>query len=157
MKTAAMTLLDRARVRYEVREYQEEELGAAEAAVKLGLPLARVCKTLVLRGDRSGVLLACLPGTRALSLKALAKVSGNKKAELVETDEIHRLTGYLRGGVSPLGGKKAYPLYLDASALDQPFVSISAGMRGLQILVAPRDLVRVAAATVASIGEAHAS
>ena len=148
-----MAILDRAAVRYEVREYQEEELGAAEAAEKLGLPLQQVFKTLVLRGDRSGILLACLPGTATLSLKALAKASGNKRVEMVAADEIHRLTGYLRGGVSPLGSKKPYPLYLDSSALGQPFLSVSAGMRGMQILVAPHDLARAAAATVADLGE----
>lgn len=148
-----MQILDKAGIAYEVREYQEEELGAEEAAVKLGLPLDRVFKTLVVRGDRRGVLLACLPGTATLSLKALAKASGNKKVEMVEVDEIHRLTGYLRGGVSPLGGKKTYPLYVDEAALAQPFLSVSAGMRGMQILVTPEDLIRAAAATVAPIGE----
>jgi Cys-tRNA(Pro)/Cys-tRNA(Cys) deacylase len=154
MKTRAMQLLDQAGVRYEVREFQEEDLSADEAAAKLGIPLPQVFKTLVVRGEKTGVILACLPGTMTLSLKALAKASGNKKVEMVEKDEIHRLTGYLRGGVSPLGAKKAYPVYLDASALDQPFLSVSAGMRGLQILVAPRDLARVAGATIAPIGEA---
>ncbi len=153
VKTRAMQILDAARLPYDVRAYQEDELGAAEAAEKLGLPLAQVFKTLVLRGDRSGVLLACLPGTATLSLKALAKASGNKKVDLVEVDDIHRLTGYLRGGVSPLGAKKPYPLFLDKSALAQPFVSVSAGMRGLQILVAPGDLIRAAGATVTAIGE----
>jgi len=153
MKTKAMAILDRAGIRYDIREYQEVELGAAEAAAKLGLPLEQVFKTLVLRGDRSGVLLACLPGTMTLSMKALAKASGNKRVEMVDPEEIHRLTGYLRGGVSPLGVKKPYPLYLDRSALAQPFLSVSAGMRGMQILVAPQDLARAAAATLVDLGE----
>ncbi|MBI4537417.1 MAG: Cys-tRNA(Pro) deacylase [candidate division NC10 bacterium] len=153
MKTRAMQLLDRAGISYEVREFQEEDLGAEEAAVKLNIPLTQVFKTLVVRGEKTGVFLACLPGTMSLSFKALAKASGNKKVEMVEKDEIHRLTGYLRGGVSPLGAKKAYPIYLDASALDQPFLSVSAGMRGMQILVAPRDLARAGQATLAPIGE----
>jgi len=155
VKTQAMQILDRAGVAYEVREYQEEALGAEEAAAKLGLPLGQVFKTLVVRGDRTGVLLACLPGTAALSLKALAKASGNKRVELVAPEEIHRLTGYLRGGVSPLGGKKRYPLYVDRAALAQPFLSVSAGMRGMQLLVRPADLIRVAGARVAPIGEPH--
>jgi Cys-tRNA(Pro)/Cys-tRNA(Cys) deacylase len=154
MKTRAMQLLDKGGVPYEVREFEEEDLGAEEAAAKLHLPLPQVFKTLVVRGEKTGVILACLPGTMTVSLKALAKVSGNKKVEMVEKDEIHRLTGYLRGGVSPLGAKKAYPVYLDASALDQPFLSVSAGMRGLQLLVTPRDLARAAGASIASIGEA---
>jgi Cys-tRNA(Pro)/Cys-tRNA(Cys) deacylase len=116
-----------------------------------------VYKTLVVRGDRTGVLLACVPGTASLSLRALARASGNKKVDMVEVEEIHRLTGYLRGGVSPLGAKKAYPVFLDSAALAHPLVSISAGMRGMQILVAPRDLLRAAAATAAAIGEPNAS
>jgi Cys-tRNA(Pro)/Cys-tRNA(Cys) deacylase len=148
-----MQLLDKAGVRYETREFEEVELSADEAAEKLGIPRDQVFKTLVVRGDRTGVILVCLPGTMTLSLKAMARVSGNKQVELVETDEILRLTGYIRGGVSPLGGKKAYAVYLDESALRQPIVSISAGMRGMQIVLAPDDLVRVARATVAAIGE----
>jgi Cys-tRNA(Pro)/Cys-tRNA(Cys) deacylase len=153
MKTRAMQLLDQAGISYRIREFQEEELTAEEVAVKLGIPLPQVFKTLVVRGEKSGVLLACVPGTMTLSLKALAKASGNKKVEMVEKDEIHRLTGYLRGGVSPLGAKKRYPVYLDASALEQPFLSVSAGMRGMQILVPPGDLVRAADAAVAPLGE----
>jgi Cys-tRNA(Pro)/Cys-tRNA(Cys) deacylase len=88
-----------------------------------------------------------------LNLKALARVSGNRKVEMVEKDEIHRLTGYLRGGVSPLGGKKHYPVFVDQSTLEQPVVSVSAGMRGMQLFLAPQDLVRATQAKVASIGE----
>jgi Cys-tRNA(Pro)/Cys-tRNA(Cys) deacylase len=153
MKTRSAQVLDKAGIAYETREFQEIELSADEVAEKLGIPLDQVFKTLVVRGDRTGVILACLPGTMTLSLKALARASGNKQAELVETDEILRLTGYIRGGVSPLGGKKAYPVYLDGSALQQLFVSISAGMRGKQILLAPDALVRATRATVAAIGE----
>ena len=153
MKTRAAQLLDKAAIPYEIREFQEEELGAEEAARKLQIPLTQVFKTLVVRGDRTGVLLACVPGTTTLSLKALARVSGNRKVEMVEKDEIHRLTGYLRGGVSPLGGKKAYAVYLDQRALAQPMVSVSAGMRGMQILLKPEDLRRATGATVAPLGE----
>jgi Cys-tRNA(Pro)/Cys-tRNA(Cys) deacylase len=153
MKTRAAQMLDRAGIPYEIREFQEEELGAEEAARKLEVPLAQVFKTLVVRGDRTGVILACLPGTTTLSLKALARVSGNRKVELVEKDEIQRLTGYLRGGVSPLGGKKAYPVYLDQSALTQPMVSVSAGMRGMQIFLKPEDLRLSTDARVAALGE----
>ncbi len=157
MKTRAMQILDRAGLRYEVREFQEEELGAEEVAQKLQLPLARVCKTLVVQGDRTGVLLACLPGSRTLSLKALAAASGNKQVALVDRADIHRLTGYIRGGVSPLGGKRTYPVFLDQRALAEPLVSISAGMRGMQILLAPKDLVLAASATVANIGQNRAA
>ncbi len=153
MKTRAVQILDRAGIPYEVREFQEEELGAGEVAQKLGISLARVFKTLVVRGDRTGIILACLPGTVSLSLKALARASGNKQVELVETDDILRLTGYIRGGVSPLGVKKSYPLYLDKSALDQPVLSISAGMRGMQLFLTPRDLIRASRAIVAPLGD----
>jgi Cys-tRNA(Pro)/Cys-tRNA(Cys) deacylase len=157
MKTRAMQLLDRAGIPYQVREFQAEDLSADEAAVKLNIPLPQMFKTLVIRGDKTGIVFACLPGTMSLSLKALAKASGNKKVEMVEKDEIHRLTGYLRGGVSPLGAKKAFPVFLDASALTQPFLSVSAGMRGMQILVAPRDLARAAGAAIAPLGESIVS
>jgi len=152
MKTRAAEALDGLGIPYDIREFQEEDLGADEVAQKLRIPLAQVFKTLVVRGDRTGVMLACLPGTMALSLKALARLSGNRKVEMVEKEEIHRLTGYIRGGVSPLGGKKAYPVYLDRSALDQPIISVSAGMRGMQLFLKPGDLVRAARATVAAIG-----
>ena len=152
MKTRAAQLLDKLGIPYEIREYQEEELGADEVADKLHIPLAHVFKTLVVRGDRSGAILACLPGTMTLNLKALAKESGNRKVEMVEKDEIHRLTGYIRGGVSPLGGKKEYPVYLDRSALEQPIISVSAGMRGMQLFLTAQDLARGTKAKVASIG-----
>ena len=148
-----MQILNRAGIAYEVREFQEEALGAEEAAEKLGLPLPQVFKTLVVRGDRTGVILACLPGSTTLSLKALARASGNKQVELVDTEDILRLTGYIRGGVSPLGAKKAYAVYVDQSALEQPLISVSAGMRGMQLLLAPPDLVRTTRGTVAPLGD----
>ncbi len=152
MKTRAAQVLDKLGIPYEIREFQEEELNADEVAEKLRIPLAQVFKTLVVRGDRTGVILACLPGTMTLSLKALARESGNRRAEMVEKDEIHRLTGYLRGGVSPLGGKKDYPVYLDRSVLEQPIVSVSAGMRGMLLFLEPQDLVRAAKAKIVVIG-----
>jgi Cys-tRNA(Pro)/Cys-tRNA(Cys) deacylase len=152
MKTRAAQALDKLGILYEIREFEEEELGADEVAEKLQIPLAQVFKTLVVCGDRTGVILACLPGTLTLSLKALARVSGNRKVEMVEKDEIPRLTGYIRGGVSPLGGKKDYPVFLDQSALEQPIVSVSAGMRGMQVFLTPPDLLRATRAKVATIG-----
>jgi Cys-tRNA(Pro)/Cys-tRNA(Cys) deacylase len=152
MKTRAAQVLDKLGIPYEIREFEEEELGADEVAERLRIPLAQVFKTLVVRGDRTGVILACLPGTMTLSLKPLARVSGNRKVEMVEKDEILRLTGYIRGGVSPLGGKKDYPVYLDQSALEQPIVSVSAGMRGMQLFIKPLDLARATRAKVVAIG-----
>jgi len=151
MKTRAARILERLGIPYEIREFQEQELSADEAAERLQIPLAQVFKTLVVRGDRTGVILACIPGTMTLSLKTLARVSGNRKVEMVEKDEIHRLTGYLRGGVSPLGVKKNYPVYLHQSALEQPFLSVSAGMRGMQLFVNPQDLAHATQAKVAAI------
>ncbi|HWT80763.1 MAG TPA: Cys-tRNA(Pro) deacylase [Candidatus Acidoferrum sp.] len=152
MKTRAAQILDKLGLPYEIREFQEEELGTEEVAEKLHIPLAQVFKTLVVRGDRTGVILACLPGTMTLSLRSLAKESGNRKVEMVEKDEIHRLTGYIRGGVSPLGGKKDYPVYLDHSAMEQPIISVSAGMRGMQLFLTPQDLARATKAKVVAIG-----
>ena len=152
MKTRAAQALDRLGIGYEIREFEEEHLGADEVAEKLHIPLAQVFKTLVVRGDRTGVMLACLPGTMTLSLRTLARLSGNRKVEMVEKDEILRLTGYIRGGVSPLGGKKNYPMYLDRSALEQSIVSVSAGMRGMQLFLRPDDLARATQATLAPIG-----
>jgi Cys-tRNA(Pro)/Cys-tRNA(Cys) deacylase len=147
-KTNAARLLDRAGVRYDLREYavDENDLSALHVAEAIGLPPAQVFKTLVAHGDRTGVLLACIPGDAELDLKALAAASGNKKTELVALKDVLPLTGYVRGGVSPLGARKSYPLYLDSSAELWPVISVSAGVRGLQMLVAPADLMRTAAA-----------
>ena len=147
-KTNAVRMLDRAGIHYELREYQvdENDLSAPHVAEAVGMPPAQVFKTLVARGDRTGVLLACIPGDAELDLKALAAASGNKKVELVALKEVLALTGYVRGGVSPLGGKKPYPVYLDETAVLWDVISVSAGMRGLQMLLAPADLVRIAEA-----------
>jgi Cys-tRNA(Pro)/Cys-tRNA(Cys) deacylase len=154
VKTAAAQILDTIGAAYEIREYREEALTAQEASAKLGIPLERVFKTLVVRGDRTGVLLACLPGSREVDLKQLARVSGNKRVDLVPVDDIHRLTGYLRGGVSPLGSRRPYPLFLDQSASEHEAISVSAGMRGMQLLLRPEDLLRASGATVAAISSA---
>jgi len=154
-KTNAARMLDAAGVQYELREYtvDESDLSAPHVAAALGMPPEQVFKTLVVRGDRTGVLLACIPGSGELNLKALAAASGNKKVELVAVKEVLGLTGYIRGGVSPVGTKKAYPLFLDETAELWDAISVSAGMRGLQMLVAPDDLVRVAGATKAAIAD----
>lgn len=144
MKTNAARILDQRGIRYELREYPADdgEIDAVSVAEKIGMPAGSVFKTLVARGDRSGVLVACIPAAAALNLKALAKASGNKRVEMVAVREIQSLTGYVRGGVSPLGMKKSYPTYVDASMLGLDRVSISAGRIGLQILLNGDDLVR---------------
>ena len=155
-KTNAARILDREAIRYELREYQvdEDDLSAPRVAEAIGLPPEQVFKTLVARGDRTGILLAAIPGNAELDLKALAAASGNKKVELVPVKEIPALTGYVRGGVSPLGTRKLYPLYLDETAELWNVISVSAGIRGCQMLVAPPDLARVAAAVVCAIAKA---
>jgi Cys-tRNA(Pro)/Cys-tRNA(Cys) deacylase len=140
-------------VAYETREYEVDagDLSAPKVAEAIGLPAEQVFKTLVARGDKTGVLLACLPGSAELNLKALARASGNKTVELAPVKDIQNLTGYIRGGVSPVGTKKPYPVYLDDSAGRWPVIAVSAGIRGCQMLVAPVDLSRVSGATLAGI------
>jgi Cys-tRNA(Pro)/Cys-tRNA(Cys) deacylase len=144
-KTNAARTLDRAGIHYQLREYavDENHLSAPEVAAAIGMPPEQVFKTLVARGDRTGVLMACIPANTELDLKALAAASGNKKVELVAVKEVLGLTGYIRGGVSPIGTRKPYPLYLDETADLWNTISVSAGMRGCQMLLAPADLDRV--------------
>src|SRR5215471_4284521 len=147
-KTNAARILDAASIRYELREYEvdEDDLSAPRVAAKIGMPPEQVFKTLVARGDRNGVLMACIPANTELNLKALAAASGNKKIELVAVKEVLPLTGYIRGGVSPIGGKKPYPFYLDETAILFDVISVSAGVRGCQLVLAPDDLARAVGA-----------
>ena len=152
-KTNAARHLDDLKVDYKLVEYEidESDLSAESVARKVGLPLEQVFKTLVARGDKTGVLMTCIPGNAELDLKAIAEVSGNKKVEMVHVKEIQQLTGYIRGGVSPIGGRKRYPIFLDRSAMRFPFISISAGARGSQIFISPGDLIRLLSVTVCEI------
>jgi Cys-tRNA(Pro)/Cys-tRNA(Cys) deacylase len=144
-KTNAARMLDAAGIHYELREYQvdENDLSAPHVAAAIGMPPEQVFKTLVARGDRTGVLMACIPANSELDLKAVAAASGNKKVELVAVKEVLGLTGYIRGGVSPVGTRKPYPFYLDETAGLWDIISVSAGVRGCQMLLAPDDLARV--------------
>jgi Cys-tRNA(Pro)/Cys-tRNA(Cys) deacylase len=148
VKTNAARILDAAGIHYELREYtvDENDLSAPRVAEKIGMPPEQVFKTLVARGDRSGVLMASIPANAELDLKALAAASGNKKVELVAVKEVLPVTGYIRGGVSPIGVKKPYPFYLDETAILFDIISVSAGVRGCQLILAPDDLVRIAEA-----------
>src|SRR5215467_2224444 len=141
-KTNAARLLDQVGVPYELRHYpvNEEDLSAPHVAQAIGMPPEQVFKTLVVRGDRTGVLLACIPANTELDLKALAAGSGNKKVDLVLVKEVLALTGYIRGGVSPVGTRKPYPLFLDETADLWDVISVSAGVRGCQVLLSPSDL-----------------
>ena len=152
-KTNAARFLDRMGVEYKLVEYEvdESDLSAETVAAKIGLPPEQVFKTLVVRGDRTGILLACVPAGSELDLKAMAAASGNKKVEMVPVKEIEPLTGYIRGGVSPIGTKKHYPLYIDESGMNFSVISISAGTRGCQLFLDPKGLVKVLDAKIAKI------
>jgi Cys-tRNA(Pro)/Cys-tRNA(Cys) deacylase len=152
-KTNAARFLDQMGIRYELREYEvdPEDLAAEAVAAKIGLPPAQLFKTLVAQGDRHGICMAVIPSDTELDLKALAAASGNRKIHLVPVKELHKLTGYIRGGVTVLAAKKTYPVYADNSIERFELISISAGIRGLQILVAPADYLRVAKATLSAI------
>ena len=151
MKTNAARILDRLGIRYELREYRfdPDDLSSDKVAAEIGLPHGQVFKTLVARGDRGGVLLAVLPGDKELDLKALARLSGDRNVEMVPLKEVQALTGYVRGGVTALGSKKDYPVYAAEEIELYDVISVSAGVRGTQILVSPSDYLR---ATKASVG-----
>lgn len=149
-KTNAARILDKEKISYKLHGYQveEDDLSAGNVANKVGWPLEKVFKTLVAKGDKTGVVVACLPGGDELNLKALANQSGNKKVELVSLKEVLPLTGYIRGGVSPIGLKKNYPVFIHESAFNYDAILISAGMRGQQIEINPKDLQKVTQANV---------
>ncbi len=152
-KTNAMRILDSKKIEYSVREYEvdENDLGAVAVAAKTGVDLDRIYKTLVLIGDRSGYIVACIPGAAELNLKALAKASGNKRVEMIPMKELEKITGYIRGGCSPVGLKKGYPTYLDASAKGYERIVVSGGRRGVQIEIAPGDLIKICRGSMAEI------
>ena len=150
-KTPAARELDQAGISYEIHEFEAKDFTAEEVARELNVPLPQVFKTLVAEGDSTGIVMACIPADRELDFKALAKASGNKKAAMVRKSEVEKLTGYLTGGCSPLAGKKRHPLYLDESGLGLPFISVSAGLRGLQLFLTAEDLARVTGASFARL------
>ena len=154
-KTNAVRLLDQMGINYELREYEVDldDLTAESVAAKVGLPAEQVFKTLVARGDRNGICIAVIPGDTEVNLKALANASGDRKIHLVAMKELLSLTGYIRGGVTAFAGKKDYPVYVDETIELFDVVSVSAGTRGLQILLKPDDYLRVTKGTIAAIGE----
>jgi Cys-tRNA(Pro)/Cys-tRNA(Cys) deacylase len=143
MKTNAARLLDSLGIRYELREYEvdPQALDAATVAQKIGLPPEQVFKTLVVRGDRNGICLAVVPGDADLDEKALARLTGDRRVELVPLKEVQPLTGYVRGGVTALAAKRDYRVFVDETAVLFDTISVSAGLRGTQILLAPADYV----------------
>lgn len=153
MKTNAVRLLDRLGIRYELREYEveAEHLEAETVAAKVGLPPEQVFKTLVARGDRTGVLITVIPANAELDAKALARLSGDRRVELVPLKEVQPLTGYVRGGVTALGFPHTWPVWADETVELFDAISVSAGVRGTQVLLAPADYLRAAGATVGPI------
>ena len=149
-KTNAARLLDRAKIAYELIPYEvdESDLSAPHVAEQLGEDIDCVFKTLVLHGERSGHFVCVVPGEHEVDLKMAARVSGNKKCDLIHVKELLPLTGYIRGGCSPIGMKKPFPTYIHETCLEHPFIYVSAGQRGLQLKLAPQDLIRATGAEV---------
>lgn len=156
-KTNAARLLDRLSLPYEllVVPVDESDLSAVTVANRLGADPAAVFKTLVARGDRTGILMACIPAAAELDLKALAAASGNKHVEMVHLKEVFPLTGYIRGGCSPLAAKKPYPVFVDDSAAQHARIYVSAGQRGVQLHLAPAVLQQAAHAVLAPLCRAQ--
>ena len=152
-KTNAARILDNLGIDYEIKTYEvdENDLSAVHVAESAGLDIETVFKTLVARGDKTGVIMAVIGGGEELNLKSLAKASGNKSVEMIAMKELLPLTGYVRGGCSPLGAKKNYPVFLDSKATLQEKISVSAGMRGMQLILSPQDLIKATNATVADL------
>jgi Cys-tRNA(Pro)/Cys-tRNA(Cys) deacylase len=155
-KTNAARLLDQMGIQYELREYEVDpnDLTAETVAAKIGLPPAQVFKTLVARGDRNAICMAVIPGDQELNLKSLAAAAGERKIQLVAVKELPALTGYIRGGVTALAAKREFPVYVDETIELFDVISISAGVRGLQILIAPADYLRAIRGTTAPLAEA---
>lgn len=152
-KTNAARLLDRAKIEYALIPYtvDEDNLAATHVAEELGEDIATVFKTLILRGDRTGHFVCVIPGDKEVDLKAAARASGNKKCDLIPMKELLPTTGYIRGGCSPIGMKKPFPTFIHSTAMEHPYIYISAGVRGLQIKIAPTDLIAFVGATVVDI------
>lgn len=150
IKTNAVRMVEQAKISYIIHEYDVDtaHLDALHAADGMGIPVEEVYKTIVLTGDRTGHLVACIAAHKELDLKQVAKISGNKKVELLSLDQLEPLTGYVRGGCSPIGMKKKFPTFIEESAMQNETIRISAGKRGLQMELAPKDLQKMTEATL---------
>jgi Cys-tRNA(Pro)/Cys-tRNA(Cys) deacylase len=153
MKTNATRILDSLGIKYELRDYavDPEHLDAETVAARIGMSAEQVFKTLAVRGDARDHYFAVIPGNAELDTKALAKLTGNRRIELAPLKEVQTLTGYIRGGVTVMGAKKEFPVYLDETAELFDVISVSAGVRGTQILLSPDDYIRATGATVAPL------
>ena len=154
-KTNAARLLDAKGISYDLTEYEvdENDLSATTLAKKLGQDVEQIFKTLVLRGDKVGVFVCVIPGNAEVDLKKAAKVSGNKNCAMVQQKELLGLTGYIRGGCSPLGMKKPYPIFIHETCQLFDHIFISAGQRGLQLKLNPEDLILMTGAVVCDVAE----
>ena len=154
-KTNAVRILDQQKIAYDTVEYEydSENLDLAKIAAENGFVLETIYKTLVLMGDKTGVLVAVVAGHHSLSLKKMAAVSGNKKVEMVAVKDIQNLTGYVRGGCSPIGMKKNFPVYLDETAKTMERIFVNAGVRGILFSCKPEDLLKVSRGEWADIAE----
>ncbi|WP_143319195.1 Cys-tRNA(Pro) deacylase [Clostridium sp. HBUAS56010] len=143
VKTNAMRILDKAGIFYHTGEYEvdEHDLSGSHAADMMGVDHGSVFKTLVLKGEKTGFLVCCIPVDKELDLKKTAKAASDKKVEMIPMKDLQKITGYIRGGCSPVGMKKHFPTFIDKSALDYSEIAISAGMRGQQIMVSPQTLI----------------
>jgi Cys-tRNA(Pro)/Cys-tRNA(Cys) deacylase len=152
-KTNAARLLDKAKIQYSLipYEFDENDLAAQHVADSLAQDIAQVFKTLVLHGDKTGHIVCVVPGNMEVDLKALAKVSGNKKVEMIAMKDLLQVTGYIRGGCSPIGMKKRFPTYFHSTAKDHDIIYVSAGVRGLQIEINPSDLISFTQSIVADV------
>ena len=152
-KTNAARFLDNLKMSYELIPYvvDENDLGAEHIANQLNEPIEQVFKTIVLRGDKIGLFVCVIPGNLEVDLKKAAKLSGNKNCDMIHLKELQPLTGYIRGGCSPLAMKKKFPTFIHQTALEQEYIYVSAGIRGLQIKINPNDLISAAQAVVGDI------
>ena len=150
IKTNAVRMVEQAKIPYVIHEYDVDtaHLDVLHAADGMGIPVEEVYKTIVLTGDRTGHLVACIAAHKELDLKKVAKISGNKRVELLSLDQLEPLTGYVRGGCSPIGMKKKFPTFIEESAMHHKTIRISAGKRGLQMELAPKDLQKMTEATL---------
>lgn len=152
-KTNAMRRLDAAKIQYEIKDYvvDENDLSGVHIAEQIGLSPAQTFKTLVTRGDKTGITVFCIPSDREIDLKLAAAVTKNKKIEMLHTNELLATTGYIRGGCSPIGMKKNFLTYIDESALDFDKITVSSGTRGMQLLLSPRELIDFTGAVLCSV------
>ncbi len=155
IKTNAMRLLDQAKIEYQSIEYEVDEnnLAGVHVASQTGVPVEQVFKTLVAKGEKKGIMVFCIPVNMELNLKKAAAIVGDKKIEMIHVKDLLGLTGYIRGGCSPIGMKKKYPTYIDETAILFDTIAVSAGIRGCQLIINPEELIEYINAEICDITE----